>query len=238
MFLLVTASVFFILIHFLIAGTRVRDRLVASLGEAKFRICFTLLAALGLAGMVVGYIQAESSPVWDDGVISLPTGVFYIGNLLAVLLLVIGTLTPSPNSIVTEKAYQQGKVEIVGMLRITRHPGMLGIGLWALMHLLANGDSASIVFFGALAMLALLGPLSMDRKKLRLDGERYAQVMAQTSYLPFRALLRNRNLRSQKLPDENRSVWAEIGWLKPGLAVLVFVGLVFAHPWLAGVPVW
>lgn len=238
MLLLITASVFFILIHFLIAGTRVRDRVVASLGEAKFRICFALLAALGLAGMVAGYIQAEGSPVWGDGEAGLSVGVFYLGNLLAVLFLVIGTLTPSPNSIVTEKAYRQGKVEVVGMLRITRHPGMLGIGLWALMHLLANGDSASMVFFGALAVLALLGPLSMDRKKLRLDGERYAQIVAQTSYLPFLALLRNKRLRSQNAPGENRSVWAEIGCLKPGLAVLVFLGLVFAHPWLAGVALW
>ena len=233
MTLLIVASAFFVLIHFLIAGTGLRDRLVARIGEATFRLLFSVLAAFGLVAMVLGYIQAEGHPVWSGGRAPLPIWVFYLGNLLAVLLLVIGTLTSSPNSILTEKAYQSGKVEVRGMLRITRHPGMLGIGLWALMHLLANGDSAAIVLFGSLALLALLGPLSMDRKKLRLDGERYAQIMAQTSYLPFVAMLKGR-----AQTDKNTSVWAEIGWLKLVLALGVFAGLVLTHSWFSGVAIW
>ena len=238
MAVLIVASVSFVLIHFLIAGTRVRDRLIAGVGAVTFRIGFSLLVALSLVTMVIAYSQAEGSPVWGKGESLLPLWVFYLGNFLAFLFLVIGTLTPSPNSLLSEKAYQRGDVDVSGMLRISRHPGMLGIGLWALMHLLANGDSASIIFFGALAFQALVGPLSMDRKKLRLEGERYAQIVEQTSYLPFLAMLRSKQGSANQLSKQSRSVWAEIGYLKLMVAIAVFIGVVFAHPWLAGVAIW
>ena len=135
MAVLIVASVSFVLIHFLIAGTRLRDRLIAGVGAATFRIGFSLLVALSLVTMVIAYSQAEGSPVWGEGESLLPLWVFYLGNFLAFLFLVIGTLTPSPNSLLSEKAYQRGDVDVSGMLRISRHPGMLGIGLWALMHL-------------------------------------------------------------------------------------------------------
>lgn len=230
MAVLIGASVFFLGIHFVIAGTRLRDGLVARLGERGFRLLFSALAVVGFVVMVLGYAQAQRIVLWGAHILPLP--VFFVGNLVAVLLLVIGALTPSPNSILTERAYREGTVEVRGILRITRHPAMLGLGLWALMHLLANGDSASMVFFGALATLALLGPLSMDRKKLRFDRERYGRILEQTSYLPFVALWgRKSTLGSQ------RRVWAEIGWFKPTLAVLVFVSLVIVHPWIAGVAI-
>lgn len=230
MAVLIGASVFFLGIHFVIAGTRLRDGLVARLGEKGFRLLFSAMAVVGFVVMVLGYAQAQRVVLWGAHI--LPSSVFFVGNLVAVLLLVIGALTPSPNSILTERAYREGTVEVRGILRITRHPAMLGLGLWALMHLLANGDSASMVFFGALATLALLGPLSMDRKKLRLEGPSYGRILEQTSYLPFAALWARKNsLESQ------RGVWAEIGWFKPTLAVLVFVGLVVVHPWVAGVAI-
>lgn len=242
MILLFSACTFFILIHFLIAGTRLRDRWVAVLGETKFRVVFSVMAALGLAGMVLAYSMAETSQVWNKQGLGLPVWIFYIGNFLAVFLLVVGTLTPSPNSILTEKASQQGRVQITGILRITRHPGMLGIGIWALLHILASGDSASIMFFGALALQALLGPISMDRKKLRLEGERYARIVEQTSYLPFMAQLREKKVAGLQADQDqsavNPSPWLEIGWLKPTLAVLVFFVLLFLHPLFSGVEVW
>ncbi len=230
MLVLIGASVFFLGIHFVIAGTHLRDGLVARLGEKGFRQLFSAMAVVGFVVMVLGYTQAQRVVLWGPQI--LPLAVFFVGNLVAVLLLVIGALTPSPNSILTERAFREGRVEVRGILRITRHPAMLGLGLWALMHLLANGDSAAIVFFGALATLALLGPLSMDRKKLRLDGERYRRILERTSYLPFAAWWgRNHS------PGSLREVWAEIGWLQPALAILVFAALVVVHPWLAGVSI-
>ncbi len=225
MAILITASLFFVLIHFLISGTRLRDRLVNSLSEVGFRWLFSSLVAVSLVIMIIAYIHSDGTVIWADSLLPLP--LILIGNLLAFALLVVGTLTPSPNSILSEQAFRRGKIQITGIQRITRHPGMLGIGLWALLHVLANGDSASLVFFGSLALLALLGPLSMDRKKLRLEEEPYAQVMAQTSYLPFVAILRGKN----------QLVWSEIGWKNPALAVLVFIVLVVLHPWIGGISI-
>jgi uncharacterized membrane protein len=93
------------------------------------------------------------------------------------------------------------------------------------MHLIANGDTASMVFFGSLTTLALLGPLSMDRKKLRLDPELYSKVLEQTSYLPFVAIMKGKNHLS----------WSEIGWKNPAIGLTVFIVVIIIHPWISGV---
>ncbi|MGA7260503.1 MAG: NnrU family protein [Stellaceae bacterium] len=36
------------------------------------------------------------------------------------------------------------------MVRVTRHPFLTGVGLWALVHLIGNGDVASLFFFATL----------------------------------------------------------------------------------------
>jgi protein-S-isoprenylcysteine O-methyltransferase Ste14 len=47
-----------------------------------------------------------------------------------------------------------------GIVRVTRHPFLIGVGLWAVVHLVANGDVASFIFFGAFAVTALADPRS------------------------------------------------------------------------------
>ena len=52
-------------------------------------------------------------------------------------------------------------------MRVTRHPFLIGVGLWAVLHLVANGDVASFIFFGAFAVTALAGTVSIDAKRRR-----------------------------------------------------------------------
>jgi uncharacterized membrane protein len=58
-----------------------------------------------------------------------------------------------------------------GVLRITRHPVMWGVGLWAAVHLVANGDLASLLFFGGFLLTALGGAWHLDRRLAATEGE-------------------------------------------------------------------
>src|SRR6201993_4566629 len=110
--------------------------------------------------------------------------------LPAALLVVIGLTTPNPTSIAQEGRVGQPPQ---GIVRITRHPFLTGVGLWALVHLIGNGDVASLVFFATWAIVALAGTVSIDRKRQRLLGAAWEPFAAQTSIVPFAAIAAGRN---------------------------------------------
>jgi uncharacterized membrane protein len=89
---------------------------------------------------------------------------------------------------------QEGALErpdvVKGMLRITRHPFLWGVAIWASGHLSVNGDRASIVLFGSMLLLALFGTASIDAKRKRALGATWDAFAAQTSNVPFAAILR------------------------------------------------
>jgi uncharacterized membrane protein len=145
-------------------------------------------------------------------------------TFVAFLLAVPGLLTPNPTSV-----RQEGQLEkpdaVRGVLRITRHPFLWGVALWAAGHLMVNGDLASLVFFGSLLGLAVVGTASIDAKRRRALGAKWDAFAGQTSSIPFAAIAAGR--QSLKI--------AEIGWWRLGVAVIAWGALVFAHPLLFGV---
>ncbi|MGH7089331.1 MAG: NnrU family protein, partial [Stellaceae bacterium] len=122
------------------AGTRLRDRVVASLGEGPYLGLFSLASAAGLAGMVLAYRAAPYLPSWGLWLgwrwAMLPL------MLVAMLLAAIGLLTPNPTAFGQERRIA---AKPTGILRVTRHPFLMGVALWALLHLIGNGDWASFV---------------------------------------------------------------------------------------------
>jgi uncharacterized membrane protein len=111
-----------------------------------------------------------------------------------------------------------------GIIRVTRHPLMWGIMLWGAAHVLARGDLASVVFFGGFFVLAALGTVLIDARKARDLGADWQRFAAVTSNLPFGAIAGGRN----------RFVFGEIGWKRIAAALVVYVLLIYAHPYLFG----
>ena len=140
------------------------------------------------------------------------------------LFIVPGLTTPNPTSVRQEAALDRPDV-VSGMLRITRHPFLWGVAIWAAGHLLVNGDVASLILFGSLLVLALFGTASIDAKRRRALGAKWDAFAAQTSNLPFAAIASGRQ----------RLSLGEIGWWRIGLAVVVWAALAWAHPYLFGV---
>jgi uncharacterized membrane protein len=60
-------------------------------------------------------------------------------------------------------------------------------------HIIGNGDTAAIIFFGAFLVTALAGMPSIDAKLARRDRETWQAVSGATSIVPFVAIARGRN---------------------------------------------
>lgn len=91
--------------------------------------------AVSIVLMVLGFRMAEIMPVWSP-----PTFMVHINNLL--VLIAIFMMSPAP---------KRG-----ALLNGMRHPMLTGFILWAVAHLLVNGDVADIVLFGGLLVWAVV----------------------------------------------------------------------------------
>jgi uncharacterized membrane protein len=219
--LLILAALFFIGIHLGISGTRLRDRAIAALGQGGYSAAFSLASVAGLIWLIIAYRWAPYLPTWGLLLWWRPIAILLM--LPATLLVVIGLATPNPTAVAQEKRLAEPPT---GILRITRHPFLTGVGLWALVHLIGNGDVASLVFFGAFAIVALVGTVSIDAKRLRLAGAAWPGFAAATSILPFAAIAAGRN----------RFRPGEIGAWRWLAGLVVYALLLGGHGPIIGIP--
>jgi uncharacterized membrane protein len=121
---------------------RVTPNFRASLGEEKGKLVATALTVLALALMIWGYRGAEVITLWNP-----PSFFTHINNLLmlgAVFLLGLGY--------------------VPGLLRSKmRHPMLGAVKLWALAHLLVNGDLASVILFGGMLAWAVFDMIKINK---------------------------------------------------------------------------
>lgn len=223
---LLAAAAFFILLHLLVSGTRLRDGLIARIGQGPYMGLFVLASFAGLGWLGFGFAQARGE-AWNVAYwgATPATRTVQLGlQLVAMLLIVPGLTTPNPTSVRQEGALERPDV-VKGMLRITRHPFLWGVAIWAVGHLLVNGERASLVLFSSMLFLALFGTVSIDAKRKRVLGAKWDAFAAETSNVPFVAIAAGR----QKLRV------GEIGGLRLIAAVVVWAALAWGHPYLFGV---
>jgi uncharacterized membrane protein len=219
---LLIAALLFVGTHFGLSSPAVRPLLVARLGEKLFAGLYSLLQILLLVWLVRSYATAPFSPLWSPP--RWTAWIPLIAMAPALLLLVGGLIRPNPTAVMQD-AKGPPDLAVRGMLTVTRHPVMWAFALWALSHLAANGDAASIVLFGAIALLALVGTLAIDAKKRARWGAAWSGFAARTSNLPLAAMAAGRT----------RLDLAGIGWLTPAIAAAVYVALILLHPLIIGV---
>lgn len=135
---LVLGLVLFLGIHSLrLAGDAPRARLITGIGETPYKLGYSVLSLLGLVLIGQGYREAlaASGQVWLP-----PAGLRHLALLLVPVAFVLVAAAYAP----------AGRIK-----RAARHPMVLGVGLWALGHLLANGETANVVLFGAFLVWAV-----------------------------------------------------------------------------------
>ena len=208
--MLLVASIAFLATHF-VTSTPLRPALVRAMGEWPYRGVYSLVALVTLGWMIWAYTQTPGEIIFT-GWRNAP----YVVMPFVFILIACGYWR-NPTMVGADKLLRS-EDPARGMIRITRHPLMWGIMLWAAAHIAARGDTKSLVFFGSLLLLAGVGTLLMDaRKKANPDWPRFAAV---TSNIPFVAIAQGRN----------RIRWREIGWLRPAIGLAAFFLVLLVHP--------
>lgn len=216
------AGAVFVITHLGLSSAAVRNRIVGRLGEKRFLGLYVLIALLTLSWMIAAYAYApRNAYLWPPG-----PGLRHLPLLimpLALILIVGGVTTPNPSAVGMESNIHRPDL-VQGILRVTRHPVQWGICLWAAAHLLANGDWASVLFFGAFLLVSGLGSWHLDKRMETLMGEPWRQFALATSYVPFAALL------------SGRQPWVLYELRRPIMWGLALFGLLLLlHPYLFGV---
>ncbi|MDX1376136.1 MAG: NnrU family protein [Burkholderiales bacterium] len=214
---LALACLAFLVLH-VVPSTPLRLVLVNAVGEKAYLGLFSLASLAGIVWMVLAFKAAPLTPLWP-GMRHLPSAVMPF----ALIFLVSGVLTPNPSAVGAGKLLARDE-PARGILRITRHPVMWGIMLWAAAHVLARGELKSLLFFGTFLVLAAVGTVLQDTRKAVLHGDAWARYARLTSNLPFVAIAQKRN----------RLAWRELGAVKILIALVLFALLFQFHPWLFG----
>ncbi len=140
MFYLILGLILWIAAHLF---KRAAPDLRASLGKAGKGIAALGILA-GLVLMVIGYRQADVINVWYP-----PSWMVHVNNLM-----MLGAV------------FLYGMSATKGRLRgAMRHPQLTAVKVWAVAHLLVNGDLASLILFGGLLVWAVLEVVMINRSE-------------------------------------------------------------------------
>lgn len=213
------AAAAFLATHY-VSSTPLRARLVGALGTNGFLVLYSAIAFATLGGMVWAYYRAPFVGLWHVPALRyVPLAVMPI----AMVLIVCGLLTRNPTLVGAERLLRTDE-PAQGILRVTRHPLMWGIALWAGSHTLARGDAASAVFFGSFLVLALTGTILIDRRKRATLGADWQRFASATSNVPFAAIA----------AGSNRFSASEVGWGRFLAGLALYALVLWLHPALFG----
>ncbi len=207
--------------HLALSGDKRRQTLIEHMSEKGYLGLFSVIAAATLVWAIISYRSAPEVPLWDLG-----PGARWVSLVLtavAVFFVTAGATTANPAMM-----GQEGAVEArypPGIQSVTRHPVMWGVMLWAVAHLLVNGATAALILFVGLLVLAVLGTISQDMRMADQMGAKWHRYAAVTSHIPFAAILTRRTALDL----------AGIRWWHWAVALVVFLLLLGAHPFVMGV---
>lgn len=167
MLVLILGLVLFLGVHTVsIVAPGWRAAQVARRGDLSWKGLYSAVSAIGLVLLVVGYGMARREPVV---LYSPPAGLRHIALLLMV-----------PVFPLLFAAYLPGRIR-----RITKHPMLLAVKLWATAHLIANGTLVDVVLFGSFLAWAVADRISLKRRSLPeahepavLGGSKYNDAAA------------------------------------------------------------
>jgi uncharacterized membrane protein len=136
----------FIGVHVFTTARARRAALIARTGETTYKIVYSLLSAAGIVLIAYGFGQYRATG-WID--VWHPPG--WTRHLTVALVW--------PAIICVVAAYARGNIA-----RVLKHPMLVGVKLWAVAHLIANGDLGSIILFGSILGWAVFDRITLKRR--------------------------------------------------------------------------
>lgn len=149
MMLLVVGLVAFFTIHLIPTNPDLRNGLVERFGETAYKGVFAVASLLAFIVIVLGFgkMQAElgsKNPIlWDAPI--------WAKHLALVLMI--------PAFVFLVAAYVPSRIGAM-----LKHPMLVAVKIWAFAHLLANGDTASLVLFSSFLAYAVYDRISLKRR--------------------------------------------------------------------------
>jgi uncharacterized membrane protein len=144
MVILVLGLFLFLGIHLVPTLPGARNRLLERYGEKPYKGVFSLISAFGLVLIVFGYSRPSPEPRLFNpvpGAIAIAP----IAMMVSFILLAAANMRTH-------------------IRRALRHPMLIGLGIWALVHLLANGHAKATVLFGAFLAYAVIDIVSAQQR--------------------------------------------------------------------------
>ena len=144
--LLVFGLIVFLGTHAFSMARQRRHALIGKIGPGPYKGLYSLLSLAGVILISIGYgrYRAEGYiPLWDP-----PVWTRHLALLLVFVAFVFFVA-----------AYLPGRIK-----RALKHPMLAGVKVWALAHLLANGDLGSILLFGSFLAWAVAARISVKRR--------------------------------------------------------------------------
>ena len=220
---LALAALVFITLHVLPAMSA-REKLIHRIGERAYMGLFSLASILAFVWMITAYSSAPASePLWVTGpVLRWATAA---AMLLPFILLVSGTTTRNPSSILGKEALKTPH-QWNDIFAVTRHPVMWAIAIWAALHLLNRPDLTSALLFGPLGLLAIVGSMRQEIRKREEFGDAWDRFAGQTSFVPFAGILSGKARLHLK----------ELGGWRLAAALVLWLAALALHETVLGVP--
>ena len=222
MLMLAISGLVFLAIH-IVPATPLRRAMTETIGEGAYTGLFSVVSLIS----IWWWVSAFNGAAYDQAVWAYPGWWPWAKAailLLAAVLFVGGLSSPNPTLPQGGKLLERPDVA-QGIFAVTRHPLMWSFGLWGIAHLISQPNWRGFWFYGLFALTAIGGAMLQERRKAAVYGASWDGFAGKTSFVPFLAVSRGRaKLRI-----------AEIGWWRIAVAVLLWVTILWLHPWLFGV---
>lgn len=191
------------------------------IGARLYRVLFALVS-LPLAVILVVYFfnhRYDGVQLWQVQDVPGVKPVVWILSAISFLF-----LYPATFNLLEIAAVQKPQVHLyeTGIIRITRHPQMVGQVIWCIAHTLWIGTSFTLVTSIGLVLHHLFGVWHGDRRLQARFGESFETIKSRTSIFPFFAVW------------QKRQTLDLLEFLKPSyLGIAIFIGVLWKiHPFL------
>jgi uncharacterized membrane protein len=145
--LMIVGLVLFVGTHVVTTRRDLRARLIGIGGEAVYKLAYAVLAIVGIGLIAYGFGAYRSA-----GMIDIWYPPHWTKHVTALLML--------PMAILLVAAYARGRI-----YRAVKHPMITAVKLWAVAHLISNGDLGSIILFGSLLAWAVYDRISLKHRR-------------------------------------------------------------------------
>ncbi|CAN6347525.1 unnamed protein product [Urochloa humidicola] len=192
------------------------------IGERAYRVLFAGIS-LPLAVTTIIYFinhRYDGIQLWQVQGITGIHELVWLSSFISFFF-----LYPSTFNLLEVAAVDKPKLHMweTGIMRITRHPQMVGQVIWCLAHTLWIGNSVAVAASVGLIGHHLFGAWNGDRRLASRYGEAFEVLKKRTSVVPFAAILGGQ----QKLPKDYYKEFFRL----PYIAITALtLGAYFAHP--------